>query len=423
MADYASLYQDYWARADRWQTHSFEDAEALADGVLKLGAQSVLDVGSGMGLLVRTLRQRGIDARGIDVAPLAVDEGNRQAPGCFAPGSILAIPYSDRSFDTVVCTDVLEHLSEEDVGPAFAELARVARRSLFLTIATRLDRDGIWHLTVRDRAWWEDRILEAGLRKHPASQQIVGYEAIEKDRLQATLACQRIPAGALRRYPLASLLAERDLHMDMLRESGRRSDAHVARYELARGYVAGGDVVLDAACGLGYGAAVLCEGTGAAEVIGVDESLFAIEYARECYGPPLQAAYVLGDAADLGFREDGSVDVVVSMETLEHLPRPSAFLAEARRVLRPGGRLIVSVPNEWTDESGTDPNPHHLHVYDWAALKAQMEERFILEAAFAQTAGGGMKLSKAPRTLRPVDPTVAGQTVPAEWWIAMGVKR
>ena len=423
--NYPALYDDYWSRPDRWGSHSFADAEALVDRVLRLGGSGaggrVLDVGCGMGQLVLTLRRRGIDARGLDVAARAIEEGNRQAPGCFEAGSILDIPHRDDSFDTVICTDVLEHLAEQDVPRALSELYRVTRRSVFATIATRIDRDGIWHLTVRDRAWWENRLFEAGFRKHPATQQVVAYEAIEREALQITLALQKIPPGVLGRYPLECLAAERGLHMDMLRESGRRSDAHIARYELARGCVGRGDVVLDVTCGLGYGSAVLCQDTE--RVIGVDNSRFAIEYARASYGPPLPTEFEHCDAADLGFLEDGTVDVVAAMETLEHLPRPQAFLAEVRRVLRPGGRVVVSVPNDWTDERGTDPNPHHLHVYRWASLKAEMGRHFELEAAFAQTAGGGMKLADRPRRLRPIDPAADGPDEEAEWWLAVGVKR
>jgi SAM-dependent methyltransferase len=41
---------------------------------------------------------------------------------------------------------------------------------------------------------------------------------------------------------------------------------------------------------------------------------------------------------------DGSMDVVLATETLEHVPEPAVFLAEARRVLRPGGRIVLTVP-------------------------------------------------------------------------------
>ncbi|MBM4201875.1 MAG: class I SAM-dependent methyltransferase [Gammaproteobacteria bacterium] len=52
---------------------------------------------------------------------------------------------------------------------------------------------------------------------------------------------------------------------------------------------------------------------------------------------------VYGDAERLPLR-DGSVDTVMLMEVLEHLPDPAAALHDVRRVLRPGGRLVVSVP-------------------------------------------------------------------------------
>jgi SAM-dependent methyltransferase len=42
--------------------------------------------------------------------------------------------------------------------------------------------------------------------------------------------------------------------------------------------------------------------------------------------------------------DDGSADLVLATETLEHVPDPPAFLAEARRVLPPGGRVIITVP-------------------------------------------------------------------------------
>jgi SAM-dependent methyltransferase len=41
---------------------------------------------------------------------------------------------------------------------------------------------------------------------------------------------------------------------------------------------------------------------------------------------------------------DASIDVVLATETLEHVPDPAQFLAQARRVLRPGGKLILTVP-------------------------------------------------------------------------------
>ena len=397
--DYSALYEEYWYREDRWGSSSFTDAEELALRVLKVGGGgSVLDVGCGMGALVHALLAGGVDARGVDVATRCVEEGNRRAPGRFSVGSILELPFEDSSADTVVCTDMLEHLAEDDVDRAIAELVRVARRHLFVCVATREDRDKRWHLTIQPRAWWEQRFLEHGLRKHPRGQAVLPYTAIDREDREgrATLVFERLPAEALRAYPLSSLKAERDLPTDMLREAGRRSDAHIARYMLAAQFVRPNDRVLDVSCGLGYGSAVLWYNAEPERVTGIDVSDFAVEYATANYahtgaGSAQHAAveFRVGDAQDLSFLADESVDLVVSFETLEHLRDPSAFLAQAHRVLTPGGRLVASVPNHWTDESGADPNQDHLHVYDWASLSGQIGERFLIEAAFAQIAGGG----------------------------------
>lgn len=65
-------------------------------------------------------------------------------------------------------------------------------------------------------------------------------------------------------------------------------------------------------------------------------------------GPRLKL--VVADAGSLPF-DDGEFDYVLSIDVLPHLPNPGAALAEARRVLRPGGRLIVDSSNAvplWT---------------------------------------------------------------------------
>ena len=46
---------------------------------------------------------------------------------------------------------------------------------------------------------------------------------------------------------------------------------------------------------------------------------------------------------------------MVSFETIEHLKEPELFLQEVRRVVKPGGTFIGSVPNMWVDENGNHP--------------------------------------------------------------------
>jgi SAM-dependent methyltransferase len=69
--------------------------------------------------------------------------------------------------------------------------------------------------------------------------------------------------------------------------------------------------------------------------------------------------------------EDGSFDALVAGELLEHLRFPDALVAEARRVLKPGGVFVGSVPNAFRVQSrlrflrGRQPedDPTHLHLY------------------------------------------------------------
>jgi 2-polyprenyl-3-methyl-5-hydroxy-6-metoxy-1,4-benzoquinol methylase len=138
---------------------------------------------------------------------------------------------------------------------------------------------------------------------------------------------------------------------------GIRAD-HLARYLFACELIGEGEAVLDAACGVGYGSALIAERTGCARVLGVDLSEDAIGYARLHYAPS-KVGYRCSDCRATG-EPDASFDTVVSFETVEHIADASGFLAEAFRVLKPGGRLVVSTPNE--EQSPFDPQTYPFHV-------------------------------------------------------------
>ena len=117
---------------------------------------------------------------------------------------------------------------------------------------------------------------------------------------------------------------------------------HVQRYEFARPLVRG-KKVLDVSCGVGYGSRILSE--TAEHVTGVDLSTDAIARARrQNQGPRID--FQEADATQLPLA-DHSMDAVVSLETIEHLPqdRVDLFLNELYRVLKPGGLLLMSTPD------------------------------------------------------------------------------
>jgi SAM-dependent methyltransferase len=145
---------------------------------------------------------------------------------------------------------------------------------------------------------------------------------------------------------------------------------HLKRYEFARASCGGRDV-LDAGCGVGYGTVFLAE--AARRVVGVDLSEEAIAYARRRYAAP-NVEFVVGDLLALPADED-SFDVVCAFETIEHLPDPERFVAEADRVLRRGGTLFVSTPRaERTNER--PENPFHEREFSAADLEALLRTRF-----------------------------------------------
>lgn len=97
--------------------------------------------------------------------------------------------------------------------------------------------------------------------------------------------------------------------------------------------------LLEVGCGTGAVSRFLATLPGVAHVTGVDPSPLFLARARELAGDGA-IDFAVGDARDLGF-DDGSFDVLVFHTSLCHVPECERALAEAHRVLRPGGRLVV----------------------------------------------------------------------------------
>ena len=164
---------------------------------------------------------------------------------------------------------------------------------------------------------------------------------------------------------------------------------HAARYVYAMPFVEN-KTVLDIACGTGYGIGLLR--SKAKFVAGVDIDTAAAQEAKlECGD---NASVLLGNGLGLPFHDAG-FDVITSFETLEHLHERNQFLAELRRVLRPGGMLVLSTPNaNYTQPlNGKPANQFHIHEYTPEELKTEIQTQFKVEKFLGQTLDEKIKIS------------------------------
>lgn len=120
----------------------------------------------------------------------------------------------------------------------------------------------------------------------------------------------------------------------------RTVDDHLARYNFVSRFIKD-KIVLDIACGDGYGSEIMKK-TGAKVVFGVDNDKSIIEQAKQKYK---DINFVSSEATNTPF-EDNYFDIVISFETWHHLDSYQDFIPEMHRILRLGGTLIISVPNE-----------------------------------------------------------------------------
>ncbi len=144
---------------------------------------------------------------------------------------------------------------------------------------------------------------------------------------------------------------------------------HISRYMAALPLVKD-KVVLDIACGSGYGTKLLTE--TAQKVIGVDVAEEAVTYAKAHYSGP-KTEYRVGNGTEIPL-DTASVDVVITLETIEHIEDYRQFMSEVKRVLRPGGIMILSTPNDLEFAEG---NHFHVHEFKFDELKKLVKDYFL----------------------------------------------
>jgi SAM-dependent methyltransferase len=169
-----------------------------------------------------------------------------------------------------------------------------------------------------------------------------------------------------------------------------------------------GATVLEAGCGEGYGAALIAG--RAARVLALDYDEPTVRHVTRRYP---QVGTVRGNLAFLPLRSS-IVDVVANLQVLEHLWDQGGFLAECHRVLRPGGRLLVTTPNRltFTPDSDTPLNPYHTRELAPSELDSLLRGAgFEVEALRGLRHGPGM---------RALDERYGGSIIDAQLEVVLG---
>lgn len=168
--------------------------------------------------------------------------------------------------------------------------------------------------------------------------------------------------------------------------AGRWWGEHIHRYNEALRYINNTDIVLDIACGTGFGTDIIASNTSG-RVIGGDIAADAIEECTARWSKPNLEFMVL-DGTKLSF-PDSYFDKIVSFETIEHTGQYKLMAAEFARVLKPGGILILSTPNRAVSSpDGVIVNPYHIQEFTCDELKE------ILQAAFSKVEQAGQRYSR-----------------------------
>ncbi|KAL4430011.1 hypothetical protein ABPG77_004381 [Micractinium sp. CCAP 211/92] len=163
-------YDKMWTGSSSYQKGSCWGCRFVGDVATKLDFHTVLDAGTGNGGSVRAMRLRGKAAWGIELsqAVLERDAPDLLAAGYVEQGSLTNLPYQDSQFDLVFSADVLEHIMPEEADAVVAELVRVAKKHIVVSISLKSYQNKGLHTLLRPREWWEAKFAAHGARPNRA---------------------------------------------------------------------------------------------------------------------------------------------------------------------------------------------------------------------------------------------------------------
>ena len=161
-SDYAADYYGHYA-ADgvSYERNAFwlDFFARIADRLIEdLHPKTALDAGSAIGLLVEALRDRGVEADGVDFSEFAVNHSREDIRQFLRVGSITA-PLV-RHYDLITCLEVVEHMPSQDADRAIANLCAFTDE-VILTSTPMHYRDPT-HTNIHPQEYWTERFARQG---------------------------------------------------------------------------------------------------------------------------------------------------------------------------------------------------------------------------------------------------------------------
>ena len=143
-------------------------ADRLAQWVkTEINPETVLDIGCGPGIYVDSLRDQGIDARGIDVDDRVHGKEHLKYQSLF--------DITDELADTVICMEVAEHIESDLEDQVVEKVVSTVGKTLIWTAAA-IGQGGIGHINCKNKQDWADKITAAGLvRNHEKEAALIHY--------------------------------------------------------------------------------------------------------------------------------------------------------------------------------------------------------------------------------------------------------
>ncbi|HEX2168222.1 MAG TPA: methyltransferase domain-containing protein [Longimicrobiales bacterium] len=204
---------------------------------------------------------------------------------------------------------------------------------------------------------------------------------------------------------------------------------HIQRYTFALEFVPEGASVLDAGCGVGYGAAEVADRRNA-RVVAIDIADEALALAQQHFDRAA-ITWCRDDCEQLArAAELRPFDVIINFENIEHLARPEHFVARAATLLAEDGTLLTSTPNRLLLNSlrgapadAPSSNQYHLNEFSEPEFRALLERYFEDVTIWYQSPAGASRLRLLLRSaavrlrlapvLRAVRRTLRGKTAHA----------